>query len=109
MNIQLPLTDVTNHMGYALLNMIAYNESHLRCSMTKENNEVKGVKDDWRINKSVAVQLSKESHVCYASLLHTILIQLQPCSYSFQDLVTSREEITFHDERDAMQIQSWQT
>lgn len=71
--------------------MIAKNQSHLGSSMTKENNKVKGVKDDWRINKSVAVKLSKESHVCYASLLHTILIQLQPCSYSFQDLVTSRE------------------
>jgi hypothetical protein len=72
--------------------MIARKQSHLGSSMAKENNKVKGVKDDWRINKSVAVKLSKESHVCYASLLHTILIQLQPCSYSFQDLVTSKEK-----------------
>jgi hypothetical protein len=77
----------------------------------QKNNKVKSVKDEWRINKFVAVKLSKELHLRFATLLHTILIHLQPCLYGFfQDLVTSREKKnTIYYEREIMKIQAWRT
>lgn len=44
--------------------------------MTKEDDQIESVKDDRRVDKTVAIQFSKKSHVCDASLLHPVLIQL---------------------------------
>lgn len=44
--------------------------------MTEKDDLVKCVKDDRRVDEAVAIKLSQETHICDATLLHAILIQL---------------------------------